>query len=294
MAKVNDSEMEASRQLQLTYQNLSNIWESKDPLDASRIHKKHKGPTSSESTASEETPLLHLLAKLALRQEQEIQSIRAQDSYVFHLNNSKEGMLQLLLNQGLHWSQQDPKSSTLRVRLYRTMTQELMNRFLVVYNAKPGSDAWKQATTKQIILEDGSWPTMEWSHTDQKYHMAKTASVKMQDMRAMVQDLVELGTDPNRIIRFYALQSPEETRTTVIWKLQLQLRDDNCHTLMSRLVNSTLWVLMAATMKAHRPGESSLTHQISSLIGKGKPKKGRGKGKGSGKSGSTSNTSSAS
>lgn len=220
-----------------------------------------------------------MLAKLVLRQEMELQTIRAQDSYVFHILVDKEGVLQLLLDQGVAWGQMEPKPVPLRVHLFRELASELQKRFTVVSQTKPGTDTWKQLIERKIILPDGSWPKLAWSHQDQRYNLANTNSISMQNMQNLVQDLVDMGTEPHRIIRFFAMQQPTESRTTVAWKLQVHLRSDHAHSILTNLENSTLWTLLGAMMKSHRPGPSGLSQQISSCLGNSRSPKGKGKGK---------------
>lgn len=281
-----DAEMEARQELMLTFQNLAPLFQSR-PLDEDRLAKKHRGPnppspsTWSSAPSDEEPKLLHLLTRLVLRQEQEIQSIRAQDTYIIHMSVEKGSLLQLMMEQGTEWSQQKEKECPLRVHLFRSMAQEAQKRFMVVMQAPQQSETWKQLVAKRIILQDGSWPTLEWQHSTQKYELAKKAAIKMTTMQSLVAELVELGTEPHRIQRFFSMQQQTEQRTTVAWRLQLHLRSQSAHELMENLVNSTLWVLLGAMMKQHRPGSSALTQQVSAFLGK--PNKGKGKGKSGGK-----------
>lgn len=183
------------------------------------------------------------------------------------------------MDQGTAWGQMTEKPAPLRVHLFRKMTEELQNRFQVAFKAPPGSSTYKELLDKQIILQDGSWPTLEWSHMENKYVLSKQKSLPMKDMNQLILDLQELGTEPSHIVRFFSMQQPTETRQSVAWKLQLQLRCANSHAVMERLVNSTIWILMGAMMKGHRPGQSTLCQQISSCLGNSRPNKGRGKGK---------------
>lgn len=96
----------------------------------------------------------------------------------------------------------------------------------------------------------------------------------MKKMRNLVDDLQKVAQDPSRIMKFFSMQQPSDQRSTVVWKLQINLRDDHAQQLLDMLVNSTLWMLMGATRKTHSPAPSSLSRQISNCLGKG-----RGKGK---------------
>lgn len=275
---------ESSAQLRTAFQNLSGLFgtgniEQLDP----RHPKKHKGqdnPTEGDSKGkgAGETELLHLLARLVLRQEQEIQTIRAQDSFVLHLSVAKAGLLQVLLDQGAQWAQQTDKTMPLRAHLFQQMALELMKRFEVVKQAPPQSPTWNKLQEEQIILKDGSWPKLQWQPDQKQYGLAKAPSIPMAQMQNLVTELQEMASDAKQIMRFYSMQQPGSQKNTVPWKLQLRLTADRSLEVMNMLEHSSIWMLMGATMKRHAPNPSTLSQQVSSFLGKG-AKSGKGKGK---------------
>lgn len=280
---------EASEQLRIAFQHLSHLFtrgsvEKIEQIDP-RHPKKHRGlenpvqgKEGPKGKGSGETELLHLLARLVLRQEVEIQTIRAQDSFVFHLSVDKAGLLQVLLDQGVQWGQQTDKTMPLRAHLFQQMTQELLKRFEVVRQAPPQSPTWNKLQEQQIILKDGSWPKLQWLPDQQKFGLAKAPSIPMTQMQSLIAELQEMAADHAQILRFYSMQQPGSQKSTVPWKLQLRLRADRSMEVMMMLEHSTIWMLMGATMKHHTPHPSTLSQQVSSFLGKG-TKSGKGKGK---------------
>lgn len=161
--ELDDQQMGEAEQLRNTFQNLSHLW-ARPQMDLPQPKRTRNGadqtPQEQAVPGANGNDLLHLLAKMVLRQESEIQTVRAQDSYVFHLTVGTSGLLQLLLDQGVAWSKMEEKTANLRSHLFHHLAAETQKRFTLVEQAPPDSATW----TQQIILSDGSWPTLHWNH----------------------------------------------------------------------------------------------------------------------------------
>lgn len=206
-----DQPMEAAEQLKTTFQNLSHLFGAARPnmdLPAPKKTKMEQKPSQATALKEPRTngsgeELLHLLARMVLRQEVEIQSIRAQDSYILHMAVDKASLLQILMDQGLQWSQQEQKEAPLRAVLFRRMAAELQTRFTVVEQAPPSSPTWKQLLEAQIILPDGSWPILQWSHEKSQYILAQKKMAVT--MKATCR---RLGQTPAESLGFTVCSSP--------------------------------------------------------------------------------------
>lgn len=268
-----EESIDAASQLQMSFQNLSQYFK-KDGQPHKAAKRAHPEPATNEN--KDPGHMMKLLALLALRQEQEIQSIRAQDTFILRLTQEPDGLLQILAESGQRCGQQEPKTMPLRVHLFKTMADEIQKRFEMVMKADPSSPMFQELQKKQFILADGSWPTLQWHHDTQKY-VISSPPISMKAMQQLVTELQEIPTQHFLIARFFCMKPAGNNRLSAAWRLQMNLRHDGAYEVMWKLSNSTLWFLVGAIMKIHQPGPSSLCQEISAFLGKGK---GRGKGKG--------------
>lgn len=259
MAALTGLPEEASQQLLQVFQGLG--FQGPDLND--RSTKKRRGnPGHQNGPADEHNKFLMALCHLTLRHDAELQSVRTQDTFILHLNKDKRGLLAQMMEAPPAWS------------------KDLLDRFHQIVQGPDHQSLQAQLKTSKLLLEDGSWPIMQWDPKESQLKVSKKPPIPPKRMEAMLQELVEASCSTHTVIRFHSIQNPNGNhaeQSTVPWKLQVSLRADHCHQVLTELSHCSLWVSVGATMKPHVAQTSGLLQQIQSAVckghGKGKAKK---------------------
>ena len=93
--------------------------------------------------------------------------------------------------------------------------------------------------------------------------------IKMPQMVKFIEELVELATSTNHVLRYKCLkpQEMENGKAKVSPRLlQLSLREERLHGLLMTLTNSSVWVLIQTRIRQHQMKENMLANASSSLF----------------------------
>ena len=228
--------------------------------DGASKGKGKKTKPEDEQTQQNRGNVLAILTKLVLRQDQEIQSLRREDTFLFFFDsNTKGGSLQVMLQAAEQWHQlaqvePRPKPWTpLRQKLMQTLLQELLTRLTQLVEADPLSQLVRTAQASNILLADMTCPYLDWNPQQKKLVVGSRSPIKA----------------------FHALP-PSAQGTITPWRLQMSIRADREFLLMQSLCGSSIWVLMATSLKVHNQTRSGLAVQLAQAL---QPQKGRGKTK---------------
>lgn len=228
--------------------------------------------------------MVNLLARLALRQDQALQFLSQEDSFLFYFNNREaSGSLQVLLRAAATWREQSQSQSSsiqwmpLRQKLLQVLLQTLQTRLQELMSADPQSELRKAALANQVLLADQCCPFLQWNPHLRKLQVSTRTPLSLQKVIQNVGELIDMCANQELIKQFHALQCPAES-ITIPWILQVSMRADREHALLQTLCQSSVWVLMGTTMKSHRQQRSGLASQLALLLNPHQPK-GKGKGK---------------
>jgi len=223
-----------------------------------------------------------LIAKILVRHDQQIEAVRREDTFIFFFNNqAPTGSLKCLLAAAETWHSQSQNRQMpwqpLRQRLLQVLLKDLVARLTQLGEASSDSQLVKAAQQNHVILPDMSCPYLEWDSHHKKLVVSQRSPISLKKMVLNIQELQEMSTEPHLIQAFHALPPTGEITP---WRLQLSLRADREYWLMRALCGSSIWVLMAASLKAHSLHQSSLADQLSKRLNL-RPAKGKSKGKSS-------------
>ena len=250
--------------------------------DGASKGKGKKTKPEDEQTQQNRDNVLAILTKLVLRQDQEIQSLRREDTFLFFFDsNTKGGSLQVMLQAAEQWHQlaqvePRPKPWTpLRQKLMQTLLQELLTRLTQLVEADPLSQLVRTAQASNILLADMTCPYLDWNPQQRKLVVGSRSPITLKKMILNIQELLEMFTEVSLIKAFHALP-PSAQGTITPWRLQMSIRADREFLLMQSLCGSSIWVLMATSLKVHNQTRSGLAVQLAQAL---QPQKGRGKTK---------------
>lgn len=229
--------------------------------------------------------ILTTMGQLLLRQEMDLAFLKTQDTFLIHLNSDPKGLIPLLLQASSMWKEnnaKDPFSSgalPLRTHLAKVVFQELLNRFLKDSGAKPDEALTVKLIKERVLLQDQSWPVQQWDGAQLIPH-PNLPSVKMATMNKCLEAIVEHLTNPHSVIRFSSLPAAKDS-PTVTWRLQVPLNNQDLIHLLRGVASNSVWQLVAAQLRMHRPQPSTLAMNLAKSLnlpmakGKGKGKKGQ-------------------
>ena len=247
--------------------------------------KDHKDDKSSVDSGL--TPALQVMARMLIHLDRDQQMQKREDTYIFFFNSAEEtGSLHLLRKTAEQWHNQSTQGSSslrtpLRQLLLQKLFQDLMDRIQKLLDAPEGSELMQKAMDAMILLPDRTFPYLEWNPVKKALQVSKKTPLSLNKMHQNCTEMLDMLSDPSIIQRFHALPVKENSNVAP-WRLQVSLRADRPWELLQALASSSVWTLMATSLKPHSRMQSPLALQLEQMMGltTGKDhKKGKGKGK---------------
>ena len=220
--------------------------------------------------------MMKLMATMILRQDQDMQSLKRNDSFILYFSKEPSGTLSQLLKVAAQWKGQMDQPNAkpqlpLRSQLMISLLNDLLTRVTAVSKSKPEDQLFQATVNTKLMLEDYTWPYLQWCPKDQKYKLANKKAVAMQPMMDMCSELIEFFQNPQLTMKFHALQDKPDSRI-VPWRLQLNGRMDAPFDLLSHLCYCGVWGLLGTQLKPHLQQQSPLATALQGMMGKGKGK----------------------
>ena len=293
-------DVQGQDQIQETFQFLSSLLDMGPKLKSNPKPPKQRrtaeldkaaktAPVPPESESQQLRQLLLILGQLALRHERSLNLLQSTDSFIMFFRVEQTGALTGLIQESQKWHEQlksaKPPLAPLRQHLCQWLLTDLLNRATKVAESKPGEQLHKICMEKKLINEDMSWPFLRWDPSQKALTIDSKKAISMQKMLQHLTDLIEDFREPSLVLKFQGLTTSTQ-QTTVPWKLQLNLRADRPHDLLTALAHSAIWTLVGTSLKPHSTQHSGLAKQLHQMMNptKGHSKgAGKAKGKGSGK-----------
>jgi hypothetical protein len=233
-----------------------------------------------EEEAQPTQKLLKALLQLVVRHDQEIQSMRRMDQFILFLSPDPQGALHLLMQEAAQWKQKmedASKSQTmpLRQHLMITLLNALHTRAGKIVECKDSDLLYTTSVQKGVILPDRSFPFHRWDPQQKQLVIDKKTPISAPKMKQHLEELLDMLTDRELIVRFHALKPPSPQLDQVVpWRLQINVRSDRPYELLFQLAFNAIWMTVGATMKPHSQGQTPLATMVQSMLN---PPKGRGK-----------------
>lgn len=294
---MDQADVQAQQQVLDTFQSLTHLLDgtlklSPNPKDSKRQRKEDQSARGlvqggRDATSEKLLAVLQLVARLALKHDQELNNLRRMDQFIIFSSREPSGALQLLLNATTTWKQnmeQSPSKHTmlpLRQHLVLELLKGLQQRVGQLLECQETDEIFVTSLKKGIILQDRSFPFLRWDMDQKQLVLDKKSPISGKKMYQHLGEMQDMCLDQTLIQRFHALKPPTNTDLMIIpWRLQLHLRSDRPYELMLQLAHNAIWMPMAAQMKPHNQAQSGLALALQKQLHPGKGKtKGTGKGK---------------
>jgi hypothetical protein len=247
----------------------------KDVAPGRRMVKQDEGPTALQDAVM-------LMARLLVRHDQALKEAQKETAFLFFFNNkAPTGSLKCLMAAAESWHQtatQQPRPTPwqpLRQRLLQALLEDLLTRLTNLGESDPKSPLVKAAQMNNVLLPDMTCPFLEWDASQKKLKVGSKLPISLKKMVENVQELIEMNTEVSLVQSFHALPTSGDTTP---WKLTISMRADREYWLLRSLCGSSIWMLMATSMKAHSQSQRNLAQQLTQTLNL-RPQKGKGKGK---------------
>lgn len=229
--------------------------------------------------------LLSTLAQLALRHDQELQSLRKMDQFILFLSPEQMGALHIMIQETAQWkskmeAQNQGHLMPLRQHLMLALLNSLRTRAGQIVESKETDQLYDMSLKKGVILADRSFPYHRWDPATQKLVLDKKPPISFKKMEQHLDELQEMMQEKELIARFHALRGfNASSQNAVPWRLQIHMRRDRAYELLYQLSHNSVWMAVGASMKPHM-GQSPLATALQAMTQEQKTKpKGKGKGK---------------
>ncbi|CAL1145049.1 unnamed protein product [Cladocopium goreaui] len=230
--------------------------------------------------------LLSTLAQLALRHDQELQSLRKMDQFILFLSPEQMGALHIMIQETAQWKSQMEAQNQghlmpLRQHLMLALLNSLRTRAGQIVESKETDQLYEMSLKKGVILADRSFPYHRWDPATQKLVLDKKPPISYKKMEQHLDELQEMMQEKELIARFHALRGfNASSQNAVPWRLQIHMRRDRAYELLYQLSHNSVWMAVGASMKPHTMGQSPLATALQAMTQEQKTKpKGKGKGK---------------
>ena len=141
-----------------------------------------------------------------------------------------------------------------------TMTLERAQK---INQCKKGDKLLDASMKSQLLLEDRSWPFLQWCHQTKSLVInGKQPSIPMEEMINHLTTLVDLCKVEGTIVRFHSLRPPNSQEQVIPWKLDVDVKCHEVHVLIKKLAQSSLWQLVSVRIKPHSLQQSKLADQL--------------------------------
>ena len=188
------------------------------------------GPSwDTQSTDIDNT--VYALARLCLRQEEELTELRQEKGFLLHMTTSQYGVLKPLVQSSMEWNSM--RDSGLRTCLFRLMMQELIARLKKLQESPQSiSEATKALWVTESPLK---WSYHRWNPALTKLEVDSTQAGLPQDQLLSLLEGMDaaLKQDSTVLCQFKALRplSEEMRGESVAFKISVALRGPAAATL---------------------------------------------------------------
>ena len=191
-----------------------------------------------------------------------------QDQFIIFLQASQKGVLGHLIQRTQKWKKEvetQNASSSLKHVLWQQLIQLLSERFGHLAQATSNSELWKEATASSMLTSAGAWPYLMWCPKDRRLKMTDRPPIPMVKMQSQIEELVEISTQQDQIIRFKSLKAMGENMEAsqvCPWLIQVSMRHQRLWELLQLLSGSALWLLIQARLRPHQMRENPLASSL--------------------------------
>ncbi|CAK8993738.1 unnamed protein product, partial [Durusdinium trenchii] len=235
-----------------------------------------KPSRSSASDLGQDGNLISMIAKLTLRQEDQLNQIHLDKSFIFFVQAGKGSILPLMLKTSKDWHGQrelGKVTTSLRQHMFRSVFEELAFRASKLPFGSNDHELIRALQTKQVLTATNSWNYLQWDSKEKTLKPAARDPLPSEEAAALIQKIHNLAAQPDLIHRFSALKPMPQDSTVdsvvVLWRLDISLRGQPAQDLydaLQRLTGSGLTQMIFVRIRPSTLQRSPLAQAIAARL----------------------------
>lgn len=216
--------------------------------------------------------LIRSMAKLMLRQEEELSRLRIDTSWMLFLDNQPDGLVPVLQTTAEQWQQKfeaNKVDASLKVILFLAMIREIGNRL----KGFPENEAQvtRAANVGWTTPGTGStgpmWHYQQWNPETRQVERSSRPPLSHHDALQHLETLMQRAGSPNTVTRFKAARRLEGDHAAAVvpFMLSLSLRSESanlCHAALVALDNNACLKYAAVRLRPERGAPSALAKEV--------------------------------
>ena len=145
-------------------------------------------------------------------------------------------------------------------------SRELQGRLLKLMSCPEQNPLRVTLVKNAILLEDQTWPYTQWDPKEKKLVLSKVKTpLSMTAAQELLEELLTLVKEEGAIQKFHSLGKQDASKSQP-WKLQVGMRNDRLHKLMTSCCHLSLMQTAGLQMKPHNLKASPLALKIKDMI----------------------------
>ena len=200
--------------------------------------------SSSSPSSSQDGDLIQMIARLSLRQEDLLNQMSLDRSFVVFLQCGKGSVMHQLLQSSKDWHnkrQTQGVNQPLRTSMFTTFIEELIRRAQSLKLDDPKDALLLGLRSKKILTSSNHWNYLSWDSKAECLLPNKMDPLNSTTLHEMLQTLARLSQRPDLVHRFTAMKplpkdkGTDELTIAIPWRLDLSMGSQESHD-MHRIV----------------------------------------------------------
>lgn len=233
---------------------------------------------SSASGSVDDSTLLGMLARLTLRQEDQLNQLNLDRTFLLFIQAGKSSILPQMLQISKTWHGQREQGKVdrpLRQLMFQSVFEELASRAAQLPLGSNDHELILALRSKQILTTTNAWNYLQWDHQDKTLKPSSRDPISSEEASKMIERIHTLANQPELIHRFTALkpmpsdQVGPTSNVVIPWRLDISLRSSasqELFDLLTKLTGNGLTQLIAVRLRPSTLQRSPLAQAVARTL----------------------------
>ena len=213
--------------------------------------------------------MMQLMARMALRQEDTINSLLTEHQFLVHVNIGKGSILPELIQVTQHWkTDKTVDKAPLRHQLALTMMTQLRDRVQKLSVSQTNDEVVKECWRFHVLNQNMEMPFLRWNPKTQGLEPTTDKCLTIAETLKHLEGIVRLMTDCTTTVRFHSMRRLPDTpqqATPWIWTVSSRNSPELWHQ-VKFLTFHACWQLIQCRVKSHTMQRSAMAQQLSKML----------------------------
>ena len=235
-----------------------------------RPRRKERSPSTTASTDTNLKTMVHVMAKIMLRQEDTINVLLQEFEFILYLQPGEGSLLPTLISCHRQWQDSD-RSQTLRHTMAITMVETLKMRLDKLQQAQVTEEMFQDCVKYNLINANREMPYLRWDAGAQQLVPSKEKALPIGEVQNIIQNILKiLQSEPEITLRFHSLtklQQEDASQKSIpfLWTVGHRTQGELWNLLRTVSFHS-IWQLVRLTLRPQTQQRSTLTKQLAKMM----------------------------